>query len=782
MITIIILVILAGVTIATLKNTNLFNNALKAKEKSDYASAKEAIEIKLSAINADYEMHGNGESKLQFTAERLDPEKDSDIEYVRAEYEEEASIQGLKTGKDITKIYTTLKKYEDYEFAIDSNIKIASINRKAVSKNNEIALTGSISFEKDLLKPNGTTTATVTVANNKSEINYTSSKYVLTNSDSSIGTDDETKYSGGTLSSTGTASITAGSTEGDYYLHVLLKDNAGNKSEIVSGKLEVSAITYNYTATGMVEYDAGSWTKEEIDELNSLNLYNINRAKTANTALSFKFGGFTYRGDTTNASYVTNGTITTSRNKSIAPESLYGIPTSDGWVVFEWGKTSGTKKYVKKLISAGSPENFVYYYNTSKDSYRAEYILSGGVRQKTNAMATDKPRNFDMYKDKSKIDMIREVHCMIYEEASANDKITVKTGGWYWLANANYNDIWFTDGENGGLIKGKNACWGIRPVITLNQGVYIDTKKHSGTGSDKYILEMDKEDEDNKTESSEGDTIKVGDVIKYTPSEDSNFTVPEYKGVNDGSVKTLSTENLTWKVWKKTSDSILITTTTPTSGIIKLYGEDGYDNGVQALNAYCKKYYSDTANEITARNINIDDLEDSMTKAGKTAKNGYSNYELLVEPSYSNCYPALYSQEEPTPACSLDLSDWPNSDKGYDKYEPSIHYSNGNTKYPSGYKQTFYKFNIADLTSKKYYDDKTLELLFSETGYGSGYWVASRCVNVFDSVAWFGIRMVTNSGLGNPGLESSQGFESPQEFSLRPVVCIPKSKISTYVK
>ena len=123
-ITILILVILAGVTIATLKGTNLFNNAIKAKEKSDYEAAKEAMELKLSAINTDYEMHGNGEDKLEFTAERLDPEKDDDIEYVRAEYEEEASIQGIKQGKNMAKIYTKLKKYKDYEFGINSNIEI----------------------------------------------------------------------------------------------------------------------------------------------------------------------------------------------------------------------------------------------------------------------------------------------------------------------------------------------------------------------------------------------------------------------------------------------------------------------------------------------------------------------------------------------------------------------------------------------------------------------------------------------------------------------------------
>ena len=135
-VTIIILVILAGVTIATLKNANLFDNAIKAKEKSDYEAAKEAIELKLSAINTDYEMHGNGETKLQFTADRLC--EDDDIEYVNTEGKKQASIAKITLGENVTKIYTKLKKYK-YEFGISENIKLATIDGKAVNENVEIA-------------------------------------------------------------------------------------------------------------------------------------------------------------------------------------------------------------------------------------------------------------------------------------------------------------------------------------------------------------------------------------------------------------------------------------------------------------------------------------------------------------------------------------------------------------------------------------------------------------------------------------------------------------------
>ena len=333
-----------------------------------------------------------------------------------------------------------------------------------ITINDTIAPTGSIALDKTTAKPGATITATVTATDNESGVTLTNCKWIMNTSNEQLGT-DETKYTGGNLTSEGKASITASSEEGTYYVHALVKDNTGNTIEVISQAIKIDSITYNYTATGMVEYDAGSWTQEQINSLKSLSLYNINTSKTA-SATSFTFGGFTYKGDTANASNISNGTITTSRNKSIAPQSGYGTPTSDGWMVLEWGETSGTKRYVKKLVHAGAPENFVYYSNTSKAAYRAEYILSGGARQ--TGYNTYKPRSFDMYKDTSKTNMIEEVHAMTYSEANAVTGSTSstndtrrKTGAYYSLASAHSSggSLWYVNG-NGGI----SADWQ-RPLL-----------------------------------------------------------------------------------------------------------------------------------------------------------------------------------------------------------------------------------------------------------------------------------------------------------------------------
>ena len=159
------------------------------------------------------------------------------------------------------------------------------------------------------------------------------------------------------------------------------------------------------SAQNVVQYDAGTWTQEEINELGSL--YNENSSHTASTALSFTFGGFK-AGD--------------SRNSSVSPQSGYGTPTYEGWQVLESEEktVNGEKRlYIKSIVHAGAPENFVYYYTQTYDAYRAEYILSSG-KTKNSSLTSNIPtktRNWDKYKDQSKLSLIDSVHCMTYDDA-----------------------------------------------------------------------------------------------------------------------------------------------------------------------------------------------------------------------------------------------------------------------------------------------------------------------------------------------------------------------------
>ena len=314
--------------------------------------------------------------------------------------------------------------------------------------------------------------------------------------------------------------------------------------KLIEEEKEVVVNQYK-SASNIVQYDAGEWTKEEIEELKNNRLYMLNKEKTNNSiynlkdnsGLNFTFGGFTYKGDTTNENDIKDGKIITSRNKSTTPESGWSWSSQySGWQILEIKDSVGNiinneieinkkidnkeneKIYVTKIVHAGSPENFVYYGGNYYDNMRAEYLLSGGERRKEyNTLASGErinPRNLQMYVDNAKKDLIsniidnegkqiKDIHIMTYDEAIAisGDKIVNEgirtTGAFYWLASAyeggynflmNYvsNGISHEPMDNFQHLK---ACWGIRPVVTMAEGVYI--KSGSGTEEDPYILGKD---------------------------------------------------------------------------------------------------------------------------------------------------------------------------------------------------------------------------------------------------------------------------------------------------
>ena len=278
------------------------------------------------------------------------------------------------------------------------------------------------------------------------------------------------------------------------------KFTATYQNKKITKEIEVTVNQYQ-TAQGLVQYDAGDWTEEEINNMKNSKLYDLNAShiigdKTfklnSDSGLNFTFGGFTYKGDTANESNINSGAVITSRNKSVSPQSRYGTPKYEGWQVLESKEENG-KTYVTKLVHAGTPENFVYYCTTSGDANRAEYLLSNGERQ-TGYKAlsngtTINPRNWDMYKDKEldKKGYIKEVHAMTYSEASAASINIIRTGSYYWLGSAQYSGLRSVI-TTGSVSGGFNYCWGVRPVVSLESGVYIESG--DGTEENPYILSI----------------------------------------------------------------------------------------------------------------------------------------------------------------------------------------------------------------------------------------------------------------------------------------------------
>ena len=274
------------------------------------------------------------------------------------------------------------------------------------------------------------------------------------------------------------------------------------RDKTITKEVEVTVNQYEIVG-GFVSYDAGEWTQEEIEALQSSKLYDLNKSYSRNTkyklnddsGLIFTFGGFTYKGDTENEN--TEGIIT-NRNKSATNAS--GTPYYDGWKILESKQENG-KIYITKIIHAGSPENFVFFGYNDNDARRAVYLLSNGEESTAYSTLSDRtttinPRNWDIYKDKT-LDAngyIKKVYALTYKEASEIPSELRITGANYWLAEPKTKKMLRATRYNGNIEfdggsiynNGNCGCYGIRPVVELNEGVYIASG--DGTEEAPYVL------------------------------------------------------------------------------------------------------------------------------------------------------------------------------------------------------------------------------------------------------------------------------------------------------
>ena len=123
-VTIIVLVILAAITIYQVTTHNLIGNATDAKEENRKSSATEIINMKILNLQIKGVAKNDRLPDLQELANGLCD--DEEIAYVIKKDSEVASLTYIDVG-DSKSIFTKLKEYP-YEFEINRSLRIASIN------------------------------------------------------------------------------------------------------------------------------------------------------------------------------------------------------------------------------------------------------------------------------------------------------------------------------------------------------------------------------------------------------------------------------------------------------------------------------------------------------------------------------------------------------------------------------------------------------------------------------------------------------------------------------
>ena len=147
-----------------------------------------------------------------------------------------------------------------------------------------------------------------------------------------------------------------------------------------------------------VDYDAGTWTQQEINSIQIGLKTSLQRANGSNSlpTKTYQFGGFT-------AGSSRNGSAIRAYMRSVYGNEygsyLYDTSTNDilaGWRIFDIDGDTVT------LISAGNPEDYYHAYDSTNNAFASQYILTGKMDPKWNktessAASTYQKRDWSVY-------------------------------------------------------------------------------------------------------------------------------------------------------------------------------------------------------------------------------------------------------------------------------------------------------------------------------------------------------------------------------------------------
>ena len=223
-----------------------------------------------------------------------------------------------------------------------------------------------------------------------------------------------------------------------------------------------------------------------------------------------------------------------------------------------------------------------------------------------------------------------------------------------------------------------------------------------------------------------------------------------------------------------------------TSGTVYLRGAQGYNNGVKLLNDACSALYGNEEKGITARSINIEDIEGKMieTELSKAyEEDGYGEQLSTAYTQDDSYYPSIYAKElyrsingENRIESGLGMSEQAGNfieatdDGATEGYlqgtglRPTQTYWYGD----NSFMQT--AFETAN-NGVRYYD------LLMPDGDNTYYWVASRCVDANPVFCVFHVCYVFSGGMDAYDMFGSYEDDSNICYGLFPVVSLSSELI-----
>lgn len=278
--------------------------------------------------------------------------------------------------------------------------------------------------------------------------------------------------------------------------------------------------------------------------------------------------------------------------------------------------------------------------------------------------------------------------------------------------------------------------------------------------------------------------LKIGEEVTYTPSGEYKWQAKYYSSTKKDDVTLKSSEYSfkisKWKVFKidEKTGEVLLVPSVPTTGTVYLGQEQGYNNGVKLLNDACSALYGNSSKNITARSINIEDIEKvaDFGTISYTNSDGVKYGERYTSSYTSNkAYPKIYASEKYN---SIDIET--QSETGLNLSEQTSFIGRGGNsgkEVASSYiwpRQTYYYYNYSSFSEKL---GSTYSSILLPKKTGTHYWVASRCVNPCKRYCYFNIRYVYYGSLNASGMYIYGINTGYNKLPLFPVVSLSSNLI-----
>ena len=285
--------------------------------------------------------------------------------------------------------------------------------------------------------------------------------------------------------------------------------------------------------------------------------------------------------------------------------------------------------------------------------------------------------------------------------------------------------------------------------------------------------------------------FEIGSEIKYEPSGTYNWQAEYFSSKQADDVILNSAESdykiSDWKVLEIANGKVTLVPSSTTTGKVYLEGEQGYNNGVKLLNDACSSLYGNSDKGISARSINVNDIETYMTQEALEKVHSYENMvthtkygNQLIRP-YQPCksYPSIYPKENLSVIISNDNTTIENKNGlGVNEQSKFIEKTNNGAVIESVNLQPYQTYwEISYKESDFRENDKGESFYKLILPQGSNYWIASRCIDN-SSVCCWGIRLIGGGGMFSSVMATANGGNcSVSYLGLFPVITLNANNI-----